>query len=113
MLRKPTTPRSDCVRSFVKHRGCRATGTDHAKAQVDPPFCILPPEDHTPAATSNVGRVQRLRWCQKFGQSFADRLCRRRPRPGDTWYMDEVFIRIQGVQHYQDGMATFIPAGTD
>jgi putative transposase len=42
------------------------------------------------------------RWCQKFqkfGQSFANRLRRRRPRPGDKWYMDEVFIRIQGVQH--------------
>ena len=47
------------------------------------------------------------RYCQKFGQSFADRLCRR-PRPGKTWYMDEVFIRIEGVQHYQDGMTTFI-----
>ena len=50
------------------------------------------------------------RWCQKFGQSFANRLRRRRPRPGDKWYMDEVFIRIQGMQHYlwravdQDGV---------
>jgi putative transposase len=33
------------------------------------------------------------RWCQKFGQSFANRLRRRRPRPADKWYMDEVFIR--------------------
>ena len=40
------------------------------------------------------------RWCKKFGASFADRLLRRRPRPGDKWHMDEVFIRIQGVQHY-------------
>ena len=24
------------------------------------------------------------RWCQKFGQSFANRLRRRRPRPGDV-----------------------------
>ena len=30
------------------------------------------------------------RWCQKFGQSFADRLRRRRPRPGDKWHMDGV-----------------------
>src|SRR4051812_11466873 len=50
------------------------------------------------------------RWCKKFGASFADRLRRRRPRPGDKWHMDEVFIRIQGVQHYlwravdQDGV---------
>jgi putative transposase len=40
------------------------------------------------------------RWCQKFAASFADRVRRRRPRPGDKWHMDEVFIRIQGVQHY-------------
>src|ERR1700731_2618929 len=40
------------------------------------------------------------RWCKKFGQTFASRLRRRRPRPGDKWYLDEVFIRIQGVQHY-------------
>src|SRR5271169_5865429 len=50
------------------------------------------------------------RWCKKFGTTFADRLRRRRPRPGDKWHLDEVFIRIQGVQHYlwravdQDGV---------
>src|ERR1700679_4088835 len=36
------------------------------------------------------------RWCKKFGQSFADRLRHRRPRPGVKWHLDEVFIRIQG-----------------
>jgi putative transposase len=40
------------------------------------------------------------RWCEKFGQSFANRLRRRRRRPGDKWHLDEVFVRIQGVQHY-------------
>jgi putative transposase len=40
------------------------------------------------------------RWSAKFGQSFADRVRRRRPRPGDRWHLDEVFIRIQGVIHY-------------
>src|SRR5271166_6193511 len=59
-LRKPTTPHSVCVRAFAQHRGCRATGTDHANAQVDPPYCISP-ADHTPSKPSNVGRVQRLR----------------------------------------------------
>jgi putative transposase len=50
------------------------------------------------------------RWCKKFGQSFAAGLRRRRTRPGDKWYLDEVFIRIQGVQYYlwravdQDGV---------
>ena len=40
------------------------------------------------------------RWCKKFGANFADCLRRRRPQPGDKWHLDEVFIRIQGVQHY-------------
>ena len=40
------------------------------------------------------------RWCKKFGATFANHLRRRRSRPGDKWYMDEVFIRIEGVQHY-------------
>ena len=50
------------------------------------------------------------RWCQKFAERFAHAMRRRRPRPGDKWHMDEVFIRIQGVQHYlwravdQDGV---------
>jgi transposase-like protein len=49
-------------------------------------------------------------WCKKFAESIANRLRRRRPRTGDRWHMDEVFIRIQGVQHYlwravdQDGV---------
>ena len=36
----------------------------------------------------------------KFGGDFAAKLRRRRPKPGDTWHMDEVFIRIRGQLHY-------------
>jgi putative transposase len=39
-------------------------------------------------------------WCHKFGQTYANGLRRRRPRPGDKWYLDEVFIKIQGKSHY-------------
>ncbi len=39
-------------------------------------------------------------WCRKFGQGYANALRRRRPRPGDKWHLDEVFISINGVQHY-------------
>ncbi len=38
-------------------------------------------------------------WCRKFGQGYANALCRRRPRTGDKWHLDEVFISINGVQH--------------
>ncbi len=40
------------------------------------------------------------RWCQKFGQTYANGLRRRRPRPGDKWHLDEVFIKIGGKTHY-------------
>jgi putative transposase len=40
------------------------------------------------------------RWCLKFGQGFANKLRRRRPRTGDTWHLDEVFLRINGEKHY-------------
>ena len=39
-------------------------------------------------------------WGLRFGQMFANALRRRRPRPGDRWFMDEVFIRVRGKQHY-------------
>jgi len=39
-------------------------------------------------------------WCQKFGQAYANELRRRRPRLGDKWHLDEVFVSINGVQHY-------------
>ena len=39
-------------------------------------------------------------WCAKFGQVYANRLRRRRARPGDKWHLDEVFIRINGTIHY-------------
>ncbi len=39
-------------------------------------------------------------WCQKFGQQYANTLRRRRVQPGDKWHLDEVFITINGAQHY-------------
>jgi transposase-like protein len=39
-------------------------------------------------------------WCRKFGAEFARRLRKRRPKPGDVWHLDEVFIRINGLLYY-------------
>jgi putative transposase len=38
--------------------------------------------------------------CLRFGADFARKLRTRRPRPGDIWHMDEVFLRINGALHY-------------
>ena len=38
-------------------------------------------------------------WCVKFGPDYAAQLGRRRPRPGDKWHFDEVFVTINGTTH--------------
>src|SRR3954447_3289321 len=40
------------------------------------------------------------RWCEKFGHLYAAGIRRRRPRTGDKWHLDEVFLNINGVCHY-------------
>ena len=40
------------------------------------------------------------RWCEKFGPDYVRKLKRRQGQLGDTWYLDEVFIRINGHQQY-------------
>ncbi len=37
-------------------------------------------------------------WCQNFGLDDARRL--QRGRMGDTWYLDELFVTIQGQRQY-------------
>ncbi len=39
-------------------------------------------------------------WSLKFGQIYANELRRKRPRPGDKWHLDEMFIKINGKEHY-------------
>jgi putative transposase len=39
-------------------------------------------------------------WCNLFGPEFSRRLRKRQSRLGDTWYLDEVFIKIRGKLHY-------------
>ncbi len=39
-------------------------------------------------------------WCHTFGPDYARRLQRRRGRIGDTWYLDELFVNIQGRRRY-------------
>ncbi len=50
-------------------------------------------------------------WCRKFGSDYARTLKRRAGRLGDTWFLDELFVTIQGKRQYlwravdQDGDA--------
>ena len=40
------------------------------------------------------------RWCRTFGRAYARRLRHRRGRLGDTWYLDELFVTLNGRQQY-------------
>ena len=39
-------------------------------------------------------------WCRKFGPDYARQLRRRQGRLGDTWFLDEVFVNINGKRQY-------------
>ena len=39
-------------------------------------------------------------WCIKFGALYARRLKRKHRGYGDTFFIDEVFVKINGKQHY-------------
>ena len=39
-------------------------------------------------------------WCAKFGPDYARQLKRRQGRLGDTWFVDEVFVTINGQRQY-------------
>ena len=39
-------------------------------------------------------------WCHAFGPDYARRLRRGRGRMGDTWYLDKLFVNIQGRRQY-------------
>ncbi len=39
-------------------------------------------------------------WCNKFGLKYVRRLKKRHQGYGDTFFIDEVFVKIDGKQHY-------------
>ena len=53
---------------------------------------------HPPAV--HISHETLRRWALEFGQEFANRIRRRLPQAGDKWHLDEVAIKIAGVQHW-------------
>ncbi len=39
-------------------------------------------------------------WCNKFGTKYARRFKKKHQGYGDTFFIDEVFLKIDGIQHY-------------
>ena len=53
-----------------------------------------------PNAASSCSYETIRQWCGKFGPDYARRLKRRQGRLGDTWFLDEVFVAINGQRQY-------------
>ncbi|GAA2932627.1 IS6 family transposase [Streptomyces enissocaesilis] len=64
------------------------------------PLSFREVEELMPGRGVLVSRETVRRWCAKFGQVYADGLRRRRPRAGDKWHLDEVFVKVNGEQKY-------------
>ncbi len=47
-----------------------------------------------------VSRESIRLWCNKLGSKFATRLRKKHQGYGDTFFIDEVFFKIGGKQHY-------------
>ena len=47
-----------------------------------------------------VSRESIRLWCIKFGPEIARRLRRKHPGYGDTFFIDEVFVKIRGMQYH-------------
>jgi putative transposase len=57
-------------------------------------------EDLLAERSITVSREAIRLWCIKFGALYARRLKRRHRGYGDTFFIDEVFVKIHGNQHY-------------
>jgi len=53
-----------------------------------------------PPAASSLATRRCGSGALKFGQAFANAICRRLPRVGDKWHIDEVVIKIAGTTHW-------------
>ncbi len=57
-------------------------------------------EDLLAERSITVSREAIRLWCIKFGAIYSRRLKRKHRGFGDTFYVDEVFVKINGKQHY-------------
>src|SRR3954471_4100143 len=64
------------------------------------PLSLRMVEEMLAARGIDVSHETVRQWGLKFGQAFANQIRRRLPRAGDKWHLDEVAVKIAGVQHW-------------
>ena len=57
-------------------------------------------EDLLASRGINVSYETVRNWCVKFGNQYSSQIRKKRGQLGDIWYLDEVFIKVNGVLHY-------------
>jgi putative transposase len=83
-----------------KHHRCPAEIISHGVWMYDR-FCLSYRDGEELLFTRGVLVTYEAirKWCRKFGQQYANQLRHRRPRPGDKWHLDEVFLPMNGERH--------------
>ena len=64
------------------------------------PLSLRMVEEMLAARGIEVSHETVRQWALKLGQSFASKIRRRLPAPGDKWHLDEVVISIAGRKHW-------------
>ena len=64
------------------------------------PLSLRMVEEMLAARGIEVSHETVRQWALKFDQSFASKIRRRLPAPGDKWHLDEVVISIAGRKHW-------------
>src|SRR3954463_16664780 len=64
------------------------------------PLSLRMVEEMLAARGIDVSHETIRQWGLKFGQAFANQIRRRLPRAGGKWHLDEVAVKIAGVQHW-------------
>ena len=89
--------------SSVLYRGCHFPGAVIAHAvwlYVRFPLSFRDVEELLAERGIRVSYETVRRWVAKFGPQFATELRKREARPGCTWHLDEMAVRIGGKQHW-------------
>ena len=85
-------------------RGARSEGAGTPSGQIQNHSRSLTLKKHVEDLLAERGIIVsyeaiRIR-CKKFSSDYALDLKQRQGRLGDSWHLDEVYIRINGQQHY-------------
>ncbi len=89
--------------SSISYRGCHFPGVVIARAvwlYLRFPLSFRDVEELLAERGIRVSYETIRRWVARFGPRYAAELRKRETRPGRTWHLDEMAVRIAGKQHW-------------